>query len=83
MFDDIIKKEKYSLSVIKRDLEVYFAFLKYDIMDTITLNRILLDVNAYLSAYYNLQTSDVHFDFTSKTVIIGFDYNRLEFPVVN
>ena len=82
MFDDIIKK-KYDLDVIRRDLEVYFGFLKYEIMDTITLNHIILDVNAYLSGYYGMKPAGVSFDFDKKKVIISFDNKTIMFPVGN
>jgi len=82
MFDDILKKN-YDIDVIKRDIEIYLGVLLYEIMDTWTLNKILIDVNAYLKGYYGLETSGVSYDFDKKTVIITIDKETLHFPVEN
>lgn len=84
MFDDILKKKiKYDINVIRRDIEIYLGTLQYEIMDTATLNNIMLSVNNYLNGYYGLNTSDIFFDFDKKSVTIEFDKEKLVFSMEN
>lgn len=78
MFDDIIRKRKYDIDVIRKDLSQFISFFHFEIQDGKTEAHIAYGIMEYFKAYDDLDEIEVSFE--DDKISISFEKKTLMFP---